>query len=339
MTLRVGSLVFATEQGIGILAKSFYGHGIINEVMVVRHSKHPNHFDWYPRARQITDLRSSGQQAEIREFVRGLDVFLAVETPFDWSLFPFAKEHGVRTALIPMYECCPERMLPLIRQSVDVVLCPSLLDLQYFPGGVFLPVPVGIPWRQRERAEVFVHNGGHLGLRGRNGTRELIDALEFIESPAQIIIRTQESLPRDVEEKCARLSSRVDVSLSKGTFPHEKLLDGADVCLRPEKFNGLSLPLQEARAAGLLCMTTDRFPMNTWLPREPLIPVANYQRAKVGPPYLAFDEAVIDPRQIAAKIDEWYGRDIRAESLAGKAWAEGMSWEKLGPLWREALAP
>ena len=149
----------------------------------------------------------------------------------------------------------------------------------------------------------------------------------------------------------------------------------------PEKFNGLSLPLQEARAAGMLVLATDRFPMNTWLPREmkagcvrcgsqslrlgdigegercfcnscnhmmkaehlgsktsTLIPVESYNRTCVSPRCLEFDEAVLFPRKIAERIDSLYGKDISAYSESGREWAKTMSWEVLGPRYKEELS-
>jgi hypothetical protein len=84
-------------------------------------------------------------------------------------------------------------------------------------------------------------------------------------------------------------------------------------------------------------MCGDRFPMSEWLPREPLIPVAGYRKNRIGPPYHEFSEAVFDPKDIAATIDRWYGRDITEYSASGKAWAESMSWAKLRPRYLEVL--
>lgn len=351
--MRVGSLVYATDQGLGILAKSFFDNGIVTDVMVVRHGRHPTHDEWYPESAQITDLRSPKQITEMIDFCWSMDAVLFFETPFHWPLIRAMKGTRTRTILMPMHECTPER-LPEIP---DLFLCPSKLDYDVFskltmflPGNrcSYLPVPVKVPFRKRERAEVFVHNAGHGGLKGRNGTAEVIEALQYIKSKAKFIIRSQDRISVPFDEVDAggndgnqwggtgRIGN-CKVCFQGGTFPQSALFDEGDGFVFPEKFNGLSLPLQEARAAGMLVMCGDRFPMNTWLPTPPLIPVVSTRMNRVGPPYMPFEESVFDPRAIAAKIDEWYGRDISDYSESGREWAETMSWKVLGPKYRVLL--
>jgi hypothetical protein len=321
---RVGSIVLATDQGLGVLARSFYTAGVVTDILVVRHSSRPTNESWYPGAKIIS---ASDRQA-MREFVRQLDVFLAFELPWDWSLFPFCREQGVRSALMPMVECMP-KVLP---SQPDLFLCPSLLDLQYYPErSVFIPVPVSVPWRLRERAEVFVHNAGHGGLKGRNGTAELIEAWKLVKSPARLILRSQDPLPWKFSDH------RIDLRV--GTVSHEELWTEGDAFVFCDRFDGLSLPLQEARASGMLVISGDRFPSNTWLPREPLVPVARYTRSCVSPRCLEFDEAHFDPETIAATIDAWYGRDFSEYSQSGRAWAEENSWDRLKGRYIEALLP
>ena len=379
---KIGSIIFATDSGLGILARDFYRHGVVTDVMVVRHGRHENHTEWYPGAPVLADLRRPSEVRDMEAFCGSMDAMLFFETPFRWELLDQCRRAGVPTALMTMYECSHERP----RAVPDAYLCPSLLDLKYFtrpnlfPPGIrpfaptysgkdvmaggyasahpfdpkliketvkvrqvasyFTPVPVEAPWRLRTRAEVFVHNAGHGGLKGRNGTAELMAALPLIKSDAELIIRSQESLFIRWQDK-----ERLTASLKNGqlrfvaeTVPYETLWKDGDVLVFPEAFNGLSLPLQEARAAGLGVMCGDRFPMNTWLPRDMLLPVAGYRRERVGPPYHEYDRACFDPRAIAAKIDEVYGMDLTAYSEAGREWAETMSWDALGPRYKELLA-
>jgi hypothetical protein len=268
----------------------------------------------------------------VLEFCRTVDVMLFFETPFDWRLIEECKRIGVRTALMPMHEC-----MPVSHPQADITICPSPLDLQAYPDGVFLPVPVEdsirAGWRLRERAEVFVHNAGHGGLRGRNGTAELIAAWEYVRSPVKLIVRAQ----HDIVVLSGRNVAGGRLDVRPGTCPRECLYMTGDVFVFPEKFNGLSLPMQEAYASGMPVMGTRRFPMDLWLPNDLLIPVDGYKRAKIGPPYREFLEAVVDPRKIAEHIDSWFGRDIRGYSALGKALAEQTSWEKLRPRYLEVL--
>jgi hypothetical protein len=329
MTLRVGTLAYACASGLGNLVRSFHRAGVVTDVMVVRHGRHETYDDWYPGAPQITDMKNPAQQRAARQFVESLDVFLAFETPFIWSLIPHCRQHGVKTAIQVQYECMHERP-PYVP---DLYLCPSELDARYYPdSSVHIPVPVEVPWRQRTRAKVFVANLGHGGMKGRNGALELERAIPLVKSPAKFVIRSQEDRVawRAVEDDPR-------VSIHFGTVPYEELFVTGDVFVHPTKWDALSLPLQEARAAGMLCMTGDRFPMNQWIPPDGLIPIRRYTRERIGPPYNPIDVAHYDPKDIAATIDRWHGRDITEYSASGKAWAESMSWDALRPKYMQTL--
>ena len=123
-TMRIGSLVFTTYQGLGILAKSFFDNGIVTDVMTVHHGRREEHPEWYPEAYRITDLHSAVQTHAMQQFCKSMDAMLFFESPFNWSLLSFCRDNGVRTALMPMYECMP-KTLP---DEPDLFLCPSQLD-------------------------------------------------------------------------------------------------------------------------------------------------------------------------------------------------------------------
>lgn len=304
---KVGAVVLATDQGLGYLAKSFFDNGIFSKVTIYKHGSRTNHWDWYPRESVVS----------VEELFEECDTILFFETTFYPQILEKARERGKKTVLMVMYECTPQRLSP------SLFLSPSLLDKQYYPDSLFIPVPVGVPWRLRTKAQVFVHNAGNGGIGGRNGTQELLEALPHIKSPIKLIIRSQIPLPHVNDP-------RVEVRL--GTF--DDIWSEGDVFIFPEKFNGLSLPLQEAYASGMLVMAGDRFPINTWLPTEPLIPVSSYKKERIA---VEFDCAVYDPKEIAKMVDLWYDVDITDFSLRGKAWAKENSWDVLRERYLEIL--
>lgn len=322
--MKVGSVVFSTEQGLGILAKDFYDNGIITDVIVLAHGRRPDHPEWYPNSEFIRHL----DDRYLIGLCKWVDVMFFFETPFNWNLISICKELGVKTVLMPMYECMP-RELPA---QPDLFINPSLLDQRYYPSGKFIPIPVNRPWKLREHALTFVHNAGHGGLKGRNGTQELINAIPLVKSPASFIIRCQD--PNNI---FSELQDDSRVKVVTGTIPSDQLYDEGDVFLFPEKFNGLSLPLQEAYASGMLVMAGDRFPINTWLPNEPLIDVDHYIKDCVSPRCNLYDSAEYDPQMIAATIDAWYGKDISEYSKMGQRWARANSWDVLKPVYLKTL--
>ncbi len=337
--MNVGTLCFSTVQGIGILAKEFYRNGVLSDALVVNHGRRAENPTWFIKDGKLPDtLYSLSNPRDIeraREYCRSHDVMLFFETPFIWQLIPFCKSIGVKTVLMVMYECMPKE-LPAIP---DLFICPSLLDLVYYPpdkyNSVFIPVPVAVEWKPRTTSKIFVHNSGNGGLKGRNGSLELLKAMMHVKSNVQLIFRSQSRPPTEQLELIARDSR---IYYDQSTLAYDELYSTGDVFIFPEKFNGLSLPLQEARASGMLVVSTDRFPMNTWLPTEPLIPVKKYNTSSVSPRCNEFSEAVVSPTDIANTIDNWFCKDITEYSLSGKDWAETMSWDVLKPRYIEALS-
>jgi hypothetical protein len=337
--MNVGSVVWATQSGLGILAKAFYDHGVVNRTLVIQHPHYETHWNWYPQQ----DNRYLPH--EVNKFLDGLDVLLLFETAIQWNVAKLAQLKGIPIVLMPMYEWTPPN-LPVI---IDKYLCPSLLDLRYYRdkpsrlGAQFIPVPVDKPWRLRSKATHFVHNAGHGGTGFRNGTPELLQALQYAKSPFKLTVRGQPGIvgPKQAKAaegriqalfKQAKFDPRVEYKL--GDFAYDTMFNEGDVFIFPEKFNGLSLPLQEAYASGMLVMASHRFPSNTWLPTDPLIPVERYNKVQVA---IQVEEASVDPKEIANCIDTWYGRDIEEFSIKGKQWAEANSWEVLKPRYTTLL--
>lgn len=309
-TKTIGAIVLATDQGLGYMARNFFKHGIVSKVYIHKHTSRQNHLEWYPEEAVVSSVDALLEEC---------DTILIFETPFDWGIIPRARVHGCKTVLMPMYECT---RYPLPYQP-DLILASSLLDQKYYPESILVTVPVEPTWKQRIEAKVFVHNAGNGGLGGRNGTRELLEAMQYVKSPIKLIVRSQVPIHMVTDSR---------VIFYTGTF--DDIWTEGDVFIFPEKFNGLSLPLQEAFASGMLVMCGDRFPMNTWLPAEPLIPIASYKKERLA---VEFDCAVYRPEDIARTIDVWYGKDITRFSRLGQEWAIRNSWEELTPQYARLL--
>jgi hypothetical protein len=163
--------------------------------------------------------------------------------------------------------------------------------------------------------------------------------MQYVKSPIRLILRAQPDsaqMHRLLRTHPARRDKRVDIRLDNVDEKlHYKLWEEGEAFVFPEKFNGLSLPLQEAHAAGMLVMAGDRFPMNTWLPFEPLIPILGAKTYRVAA--VQTTVTTYSPATIARCIDRWYGNDISAYSLIGRQWRETNSWDVLKPRYLEAL--
>jgi hypothetical protein len=338
--MKVGSVVYATNQGLGHLAKSFFDAGVIDKVMIYRHPHGeiaaPTHREWYPNDTPV--LIASNFASKVAErFLDDVDVMLFFETPFDWSFANRCHEREVKTVLIPMYEWFPFNP----PHAFDLFLNPSALDQMYFSHGTHIPVPVDndIKHTMRHTATRFLHNAGHIGSRNHKGTLELLRAMEFVQSPIQLTVRCQHTkgLHRLLHSSGINIDDPrleiIDHEIPRGELFHADF----DVYIAPEKYNGLSLPLQQAFASGMPVMTSDRFPHNTWLPNEILIPVSDTRNAQVMGGHMLIEESIITPRDIAQTIDDWYGKDITHLSQLGYQYAIDNSWEQLKPRYIEAL--
>lgn len=308
----VGSIVLTSEQGLGYLAKDFYDWGLIDLVYIHNHTTRKNHPEWYPDEAKVKS---------IDELIDICDILVFFETPFDWKVILKAREKGVRTILIPMYECT-RNPLPYVPDKIFAV---SDLDETFYRkyNPIRINIPVDMKWHKRNRAISFVHNAGNGGLGGRNGTKELIQAMQYVKSPVNLTIHSQVKIKDTGDER---------IKIKIGTFNKEEIFKNYDVFVFPEKFNGLSLPLQEAYASGMLVMAGDRFPMNKWLPNEPLIKVKTFIKENIGGN--EFYSAVYDPVEIAKTIDKWYGEDIEDYSIRGQEFGAVNSHKQLKDRWQ-----
>lgn len=337
--MRIGSIIYATRQGLGILAKQFYENGIIDQVLIT-HGSYEKHPEWYPPGTPIVFQPFKGPVFD--KFLSEIDVLLQFETFYDWKFVDSCRACGITTVLTIMYEWTP-RVWPA---KPDKLICPSLLDLDYakshlgFPDARFLQIPVDTKyWKPRTKALRFLHSAGHIGHRNHKGTLELLKAIPYINSGVDLTIKAQSRsrLPELLREANFKPRDNITIIQDDPT-PYDQQWSAYDVMVAPEKQNGLSLPLQEAYAAGMAVMTSDRYPHNTWLPKEPLIPVQRYEKACINSNYLEFDSAVVDPIAIASKINEWYGNDLTNTSESSKQWTEQNSWANLKSVWLEELA-
>lgn len=299
-----GIVCVATEQGLGRQAKSYFDNGLIDEVFCHTHSTYVNHYEWYPN-----------RSKTFEEMLDKVDEVWFLETPYDWSYILKARERGIKTVLFLMYECSSLRYTP------DVLVGGSIMERIHYGDAVKVipvPAPKEIEWKLRKRAEVFIHNAGHGGLGGRNGTKELLEAMKWVKSPIRLIIRSQNRIEGNNDP---RIEFRI------GDFEYKELFEEGDVFIYPDKFGGSCLPVQEAHCAGMLVMVSKRLPHTEWLPNEPLIPIEGYKKERYAEK--EFDSAILDPKKIAETIDAWYGKDIESYSLQGKEWAIKNSWDNL----------
>lgn len=264
---------------------------------------------------------------QIDLFLKDIDVVIGFETPYNWNVFSMAKERGIKTVLIPMYEWTEEN--PPIHP--DLYLCPSLMErdiYKYYPTkSEYIQNPIDrkvFKFKQREKAHTFIFNNGHGGVGGRNGIVALLSAIPLVKSDVKFIIHSQVAIP-EIKDK------RVEVRLGDAKDRTELFKDG-DIMIYPKMFGALSLPIWEALSCGMPVLTTDLYPFNVMLPKEWFFPSEAKKQIQTTPENRIIDMNFVNPQAIADAIDKWANKDISEESKKADMIANTFAWDNVKPI-------
>jgi glycosyltransferase involved in cell wall biosynthesis len=278
----------------------------------------------------------------IAEFLWGLDVVFTCETPYNFDLYTLAKRKGVKTVLQPNVEFFANLSNPYLPQP-DVYAMPTRWrwDEIHFGNKVLLPVPIATdrftePQPSAERRN-FLHVVGRPAVHDRNGTPDLLAALQHVKTPITVTLKCQDA--NYLNQLTARTVIPPHVEMVADTGDVENYWDNytvGDVLIMPRRFGGLCLPVNEALGAGMPVIMTDIDPNNTWLPPEWLVPARKINQFHA---MTRVDVYQADPVQLAAKIDLFATDETfyaEAKQQASDL-AKQFSWAELKPLYQAAL--
>lgn len=290
---------------------------------------------WYPDA-TVAEGCTMNDERLIARFLRDVDVLWGAETFYSARLVEMARRVGVRTIL----QANPELYGMDSDNPPDEVWLPTSWEADRIPGAQVVPVPVArdrLPFRLRTEAKTFLHVAAP-AFHDRNGTRLLLGALRFVRNPCRVIIRGPEktALPAAAyRSRWRHIEIVVDESTTSdywATYPDE-----ADVLVLPRRYGGLSLPMREAASLGMPVLTLDLEPQREWLPAESFIGAKRGRFVPmVGGRFMVHDA---DPRELAQRMDRLIAEPDLVEKMsrASDEWAESLSWDRLLPVYREAL--
>jgi glycosyltransferase involved in cell wall biosynthesis len=339
--MRLGLIARADSRGLGIQTKAFHDNLHPTKTMVVdcpSANPLPIRRDWYPGATWINGLPTV---TDLRAWLAGLDVVYTAETGYSKALWTEARRAGVKTVLHANYEFLDRTDTPSLWAA------PSLWHIDDFPAArLHLPVPIDtrrFDFHETSRpdsdiARRFLHIVGRPAIHDRNGTADLIAALEHVTARIRVTIKCQD--PHYVRPllRKARIPANVEIFASAGdTENYWDNYRGHDVMVMPRRFGGLCLPAQEAIGAGMPVIMPNISPNNTWLPPEWLTPA---QHVGSFTARQRIDYYNTDPQALAALIDriatdqEFY----TAARNTASALRQELSWDTLAPLYRDTLA-
>jgi glycosyltransferase involved in cell wall biosynthesis len=309
--------------GLGTLSWEMFNNIKFDKVLAYRNVSYTGFKERFPGA-VFFDSKDQITDEVCREFLNGLDIFVVLEDPRNWNIFKIAREMGVKGVLMPMYEGFP--MYDTRIKYIDFYLCPSLLDYDLMPEPKkFLPIPTNrnlVKRRKIKEAKVFVHNGGHGGMYGRNGTSEVLEAMKLVKSDIKMVVRSQQKIAG------GNLDPRIELR-SGNLRNYWDLYNEGDVIIFPHKFDGVSLPILEAMSAGMPIISQDYYPFNTYLNKDLLIKPERVEKVRFAGNTMEIDMYIPDVKALAEKIDEIANTDVSKYSEENDQLAEKWSWDNL----------
>lgn len=279
---------------------------------------------------------------DFARWLPGLDVVLTAECPYHFSLYTIAAQMGIKTVLAVNPEFCDYFRHPNWPQP-SLYAAPStwMYDLLPEPK-CLLQVPVATEHftpQTADKATRYLHVVGRPAIHDRAGTADLLLALESVRSDITVTITCQEPgyVQSLIDANDIHLPDNITLRIADGDRENYwQLYENQHVLISPRRFGGLSLPMQEACAAGMPVLAPAVSPTIDWLPGDWLIP-ASHAGSFVA--HTSVDLYTVDHLALATKIDQIatdhaYYRDASTQALGI---AKQLSWEQLTPLYQTVL--
>lgn len=330
--MRLGLIARCDWTGLGVQTRDYYRHLKPHRTLIVDISMHngmEQHFDWYDGAMVSHDFP---RRELITEFLRGLDVVLTAETPYNFQLYKMAREMGVKTVCVENPEfydhiIYPEFPLP------DMMILPSVWKEQEIRAHaeskgvkvVQLHHPVDrneFPVRVNSEASFF-HIAGKPAAHDRNGTWDFLYSC-----PDGTVITQSSDLAFQIGRRYrhTRIVKNVDDNKTMYSF--------GSVLVLPRKYGGNCLPLNEALSSGVPVIMPDIEPNNHLLPPEWLVPA---HKVDTFEPRTPVDIYEVDHDALVAKLEWFRNCNMTEQCYKADEIANTISWKALKPKYMEVL--
>lgn len=319
--MRIGLIAQPHRTGIGVQTAEFARHFRIRKVLLTdltklhaqnsRNGKQVSTVDWFNDYERMT-VDGVPTDDQCKWLLEGIDVLFVVETPLNWAIFNYAKMMNVKTVLQYNYEFFEYflRNVP----NPDLFLAPSLWNIEKVKlyGNVkHLPVPIATDRIKRRKIGIpkkFLHVAGHKAYLDRDGTEIIKKSLPFIKNMG-VEIKVHDQSRTELDN-------------------YWDLYDEGDVMLLPRRYGGLSLKLQEAAAAGIPTVVTERDPY-AGNPCTIIVPGPyHYDRIKLKGDVESYSAS---PQKLGELITELSRTDLSEKSEQTYQWAQERSWERMQP--------
>lgn len=341
--MRLGLIARADSRGLGIQTKAFHDNMAPAKTLVVdcpSQQPLPVRRDWYPGAQWVNGLPST---PDIENFLDDLDAVYTAETGYTPALWDIANKRHIRTVLHANFEFLDHNDQP------KQWLAPSLWRIDEWPEGtVHLPFPIELdkfpPTQLPDVPTNLLHIVGRPTMDRsndlhRNGTIDLLAALQLVTADVTVTIRCQQAgyVENLIQIHNFHFPPNIVLRIENGDTPNYwDNYRGQHALIMPRRFGGLCLPANEAIAAGIPVIMPNIDPNNTWLPHTWLVPAHQIGafRAKQ-----VIDLFQVDTGALAIKINQlvtdpgFYTKAKRkAQQLRYR-----LSWDTLKPLYEDVF--
>lgn len=241
------------DRGLGIQTKAMHDNLHPDKTLVVVNKKSgfESHPEDYPDATTVQHRNEHGvwklDEETVRDWWKGLDIVVSVETLYDWRMVEWAKADGVKTIV----HGNPEFWMATNPQP-DVWWWPTTWRDDHVPYGRIVPVPVPTEAHWKYGANPLdggklkvTHVAGSGAMEDRNGTSVVRLAERRLGQTIDFTIHDQKTAP---------VVDRFD------------LYRGNSILVLPRRYGGLCLPTLEAMASGLMVIMPDCSPNRDWPP-------------------------------------------------------------------------
>jgi len=317
---KLGLIVFANDGGLGNQTRRLAKMLKPERVLVIDSSGFSRnvvqHYDWYKKFEYFI-CNGFPNNNDVQKFIPNLTHILTAENPYNFNLVWYAQKQGTKIICQSNYEFCDNLDKPYL-PIPDKFLMPSYWKLEEMQEQfgkdrvMYLPPPIDPHELQKARGvnlkrkgkKRFLHIIGTSATVDRNGTLDLLNAVQLTKSDFELVIKTQHPLQVEYFLDDSRVTYEID-----NVEDINDLYSGFDALLLPRRWGGLSLTTNEALMSGLPVIMSDISPNNQLLPKEWLVPAVSKGKFSARSPIEFYS---VDHQAYADKIDWLVKQDLFA---------------------------
>jgi hypothetical protein len=354
--MRIGLIGYLAKTGIGIMLDSMVRHLGVEAQLVIPHDTAERLDSGVRHLVMAEDWTPSLK--ELKAFSDLVDVAITVEADWGGSTFHILRSFGVKVVQIPMWEWYQPDSTQ--NRFVDLWICTTRQCYQGlpWPNKVYLPWPVDTKVlkfkHRRGHAKTFIHNAGNVGIGGRKGTVEAIEAFKMTRErnpDIRLLVNIQGDIPDEIYSILVKktrhgeefMDDRIEVN-AENVENYADLYAVGDVLIYCSHYDGQALVSEEAMACGMPVITNTEPPMcEHWmypgfknLNRKLL--VRSLEKKPAGTTNPATDSLVIDTDRMASLIDYCARTNMGPISIENRDIVQkAMSWKVCKPYYMKYL--